>query len=168
MESKPSSLSAHNPFGQKALEPNHPRRNALHVEPFPYSTHWILTNVQTTTTKICTRGTVPGMLTHCTLHNCLHDMLPLTPFVGWERTNRHTRFQQRSILKANQFGQWVVTHSWDDANFHGHILAVWIDQHFSIIERALARHYRLVRLSPFCQPCLPTLTHLGYIGLLKC
>jgi len=34
-----------------------------------------------------------------------------------------------SIFRANSFGQWVITHSLNDSNFHGHIPTVYMNQH---------------------------------------
>lgn len=66
------------------------------------------------------------------------SLQPLTHFLHIERsftsfrTMRNCRYKAwaASIFEADWFGQWVVTHSLADSNFHGHCPGVFIQQHF--------------------------------------
>ena len=63
-----------------------------------------------------------------------------------------------SIFRANVFGQWVVTHSLDDSDFHGHVLAVTTHQHL-LWNLKWAKinltFYQNVRFIPHRLSCLP-------------
>jgi len=67
-----------------------------------------------------------------------------------------------SIFRANVFGQWVVTHSLDDSDFHGHVLAVTTHQHLlwnlKWADIYLA-FYHDVRFIPHRLSCLPWQAH---------
>ena len=104
------------------------------MEPFSTLALKGLTWVFATTTKICTIGSsrqdhslIPFNATNTTLLHVEAYKL----FIQNNAPTAKYKFNTRaaSIFRATRFGKWVVTHSLDDSNFHGHILAVFSGSH---------------------------------------
>jgi len=111
-----------------ALGTTNPSPITVHSEPFYASTFKILTWIFATTTEICTIGrsshgypqtftatdTPPYSFEYKFTQMVIYKCPALAP----------------SLFKANSFGWWVVTHSLEDSDFHGHLPTVNMNQHF--------------------------------------
>ena len=116
------------------LGPTDPCSIAVSMEPFSTLALKGLTWVFATTTKICTIGgsrqdhsLIPFNATDTTLLHvgaCILFQWNYAPTAKYKFNTRAA-----SIFRATRFGKWVVTHSLDDSNFHGHILAVFSGSH---------------------------------------
>ena len=132
------------------LGPTDPCSIAVSMEPFSTLALKGLTWVFATTTKICTIGgsrqdhsLIPFNATDTTLlHVGTYSLFCLQNYVPTAKYKFNTR--AASIFRATRFGKWVVTHSLDDSDFHGHILAVFSGSHLlwdlmSVANRSLTR-----------------------------
>ena len=114
------------------LGPTDPCSIAVSMEPFSTLALKGLTWVFATTTKICTTGgssqdhsLIAFNATGTTLlHVGVYESHRNTPTAKYKFNTRAA-----SIFRATRFGKWVVTHSLDDSDFHGHILAVFSGSH---------------------------------------
>ena len=116
------------------LGPTDPCSIAVSMEPFSTLALKGLTWVFATTTKICTIGSsrqdhslIPFNATNTTLLHVGTYQLYVQQYVPTAKYKFNTR--AASIFRATRFGKWVVTHSLDDSDFHGHILAVFSGSH---------------------------------------
>ena len=110
------------------LGPTNPCSNAVHTEPFSSSILQVPARAPATTTKICTD--VSSRRTR------VHTLPCVTPRPSYSPTPREFVFvfvseveyrpdtRAPSIFRATRFGRRVVTHSYADADFHGHRPAV--------------------------------------------
>jgi len=100
---------------------------------------------------------------HCQ-HICLHEKGYKTLHIPPSVMNQFFTIPALapSIFRANVFGQWVVTHSLDDSDFHGHVLAVTTHQHLLWNLKwadIYLTFYHDVRFIPHRLSCLPWQAH---------
>jgi len=125
---------------------------AVSMEPFSTLALKGLTWVFATTTKICTIGgsrqdhsLIPFNATNTTLlHVEIYQLNSIQIYIPTAKYKFNTR--AASIFRATRFGKWVVTHSLDGSDFHGHILAVFSGSHLlwdlmSVVNSFIVHYY---------------------------
>ena len=109
---------------------------AVHMKPFSTSVFKVFIWIVATTTKICTMScsSRAHAQTFCTFQQISNktDSLKLTrpptqcKIVFFALVSYKLLVSAPSIFKASEFGKWVVTHSLEGSDFHGHLPAVKI------------------------------------------
>ena len=122
------------------LGPTHPCAKAVHTEPFSSSILQVPARAPATTTKICTD--VSSVRARAQTLPCLTPRPSYSPrpelrFGGTRppvvasEAGYRPDTRAPSIFRATRFSRRVVTHSYADADFHGHRPAVSSEQRLS-------------------------------------
>ena len=122
------------------LGPTHPCAKAVHTEPFSSSILQVPARAPATTTKICTDvGSVRAraQTLPCSTPRPSYSPRPELRFSGTRppvvalEAGYRPDTRAPSIFRATRFGRRVITHSYADADFHGHRPAVSSEQRLS-------------------------------------